>query len=79
MRYGNLKKAKQGRGVIIGVIKVFPIFETERFIMREMVVDDVDDMYHYYSNAEMMKFTSTEVHRSKDEALNRIKNYHHHL
>ena len=50
-----------------------PIFETERFIMCEMIVDDVDDMYHYYSNADMMKFTSTDIHRSKDETLSRIK------
>lgn len=51
---------------------MFPVLETERFLMREMTPKDVDDMFCYYNNPEMMKFTSTDVHTSKDETLTRI-------
>ena len=52
---------------------MFPIFETERFTMREMIKTDVEDMYHYYSNPDMMKYTSTNIHKSKEDTLSRIE------
>lgn len=51
---------------------MFPIIESDKFLLREMSLKDVDDMFCYYSNPEMMKFTSTEVHTSKEETLARI-------
>ena len=51
---------------------MFPTIETDKFLLREMSLKDVDDMFCYYSNLEMMKFTSTDVHTSKDETLARI-------
>lgn len=51
---------------------MFPVINNEKFQMREITVNDIDDMFCYYSNPEMMKYTSTEVHNSKDETFARI-------
>jgi [ribosomal protein S5]-alanine N-acetyltransferase len=51
---------------------MFPIIDADKFQLREMTIQDVDDMFCYYSNPEMMKFTSTDAHTSKDETLARI-------
>jgi ribosomal-protein-alanine N-acetyltransferase len=40
--------------------------------MREMTPNDVDSMFSYYSNPEMMKYTSTDLHTSKDETFSRV-------
>ncbi len=53
---------------------MFPIFKTKRFIMREMTDEDVNDMYDYYSNPDMMRFTRTDIHKDKEDTLNRIRN-----
>ena len=54
------------------MLYMFPIIDADKFKLREMTNNDVDDMFCYYSNSDMMKFTSTDIHTSKDETLTRI-------
>jgi ribosomal-protein-alanine N-acetyltransferase len=51
---------------------MFPLLETDRILMREITNNDIDDMYCYYSNTIMMKYTKTNPHQSKEETLARI-------
>lgn len=51
---------------------MFPTFDTEEIILRELSTGDADDMFRYYSDPEMMRFTSTNVHALQDETIARI-------
>lgn len=49
------------------------IIETERLLLREMVVEDAQDMLRLYSNPEVQKYTGENVITSKDEIHKKIK------
>lgn len=51
---------------------MFPVIAADKIKLREMTLDDADDMFCYYSNPEMMKYTSTDAHTSKEETIARI-------
>lgn len=41
----------------------FPIFENEKYIMREVAFEDSKDIFEYYSNREFMRYTATSPHK----------------
>jgi [ribosomal protein S5]-alanine N-acetyltransferase len=49
------------------------IIETDRLILREMVIDDAQDMLRLYSNHQVQKYTGEEVITSLEEIHNKIK------
>jgi ribosomal-protein-alanine N-acetyltransferase len=51
---------------------MFPTFDTEEITLREITIHDTDDMFRYYCDPDMMRFTSTNVHASQDETIARI-------
>ncbi|MDF2942729.1 MAG: RimL [Herbinix sp.] len=40
----------------------FPIYENERYLMREMTTEDANDIFEYYSDRLLMKYTATPPH-----------------
>lgn len=49
------------------------IIETERLILREMVIDDAPDMLRLHSNHEVQKYTGESVLTTMEEIHNKIK------
>jgi len=47
--------------------------ETERLILREWRLEDLDDFFEYASNPNVYKNTGWEVHSNKDESLKALK------
>ena len=51
------------------------IIETERLILREMVIDDAQDMLRLHSNHQVQKYTGEVVITSLEEIRNKIKEF----
>lgn len=51
------------------------ILETERLILREMLVADAQDMYEMDAHPEVYKYTGDVIPESVDATRNRISNY----
>jgi len=51
------------------------IIETERLILREMVIDDAQDMLRLHSNHQVQKHTGEDVITSLEEIRNKIKEF----
>ena len=50
------------------------IIETERLILREFTIDDVEAVYEFNSNIELHKYTGDEIIKSKERAKEIITN-----
>jgi ribosomal-protein-alanine N-acetyltransferase len=50
------------------------MIETERLLLREWVLDDVDDLYDYAKNPNVGPHGGWKPHESKDESLDIIQN-----
>jgi len=48
-------------------VKKIPILETDRLILREPSLKDVDDIFEYASDMDVNTFMPWDVHKSKDE------------
>lgn len=53
-----------------------PIIETDRLILREVVVEDALDMYHYLSDEEVVKHMGLPPAQSVEEVMDEIDWYH---
>ncbi|WP_299438308.1 GNAT family N-acetyltransferase [uncultured Aquimarina sp.] len=51
------------------------IIETERLILREMVMDDAQDMLRLHSNHQVQKYTGENIITSLEEINNKIKEF----
>lgn len=51
------------------------ILETERLILREMVLEDANDLYEMDADAEVQKYTGDIVPTSVNDIVKRISNY----
>lgn len=49
-------------------MRVFPIIETDRFILREIMDSDVEEVFEIRSNPELMKFIPRPICKIKEEA-----------
>ena len=50
------------------VLKDLPTLETERLILRKMVLNDAEAVFAYASNSEVSRFTLWETHRSIEDS-----------
>lgn len=50
-----------------------PIIETERLILREFTINDVEAVYEFNSNIELHKYTGDEIIESRERAKEIIK------
>ena len=55
------------------VMKAFPIIETERFILREIMDSDVEEVFEMRSNPELMRFIPRPICKLKEEAFLHIQ------
>jgi ribosomal-protein-alanine N-acetyltransferase len=55
------------------VFESFPVLKTERFILREFVLDDADAVYKYMSDREVLEFYDVEPYASIDQAKGEVK------
>lgn len=50
-------------------MRAFPVIETERFILRELLDSDVEEVFEMRSNIELMKYIPRPLCKTKEEAL----------
>lgn len=55
--------------------KRFPIMETDRFILRQIEMSDAEEVFHYFSKDEVMKYYDLDVLKDVSEARRIIKNW----
>ncbi|MDR0139554.1 GNAT family N-acetyltransferase [Metabacillus idriensis] len=55
--------------------KDFPIIETKRLILREVIVDDAEDIYSYLSDQDVVKHMGLEPCQTVEDAWDEIKWY----
>ncbi|MEW5675747.1 GNAT family N-acetyltransferase [Flavobacterium enshiense] len=51
----------------------FPILETERLLLRQIVKDDANEMFMLRSNPEIMKYIPREMPKNLDDAVKHIE------
>jgi len=52
-----------------------PTLETERLVLRSFTLDDVDAMYEFMSDSDVVRFLPWGSYTSKDQAVRRIEGY----
>jgi [ribosomal protein S5]-alanine N-acetyltransferase len=50
------------------VLKDLPTLETERLILRKMILNDAEAVFAYASNSEVSRYTLWETHRSMEDS-----------
>lgn len=51
----------------------YPVMETERFIMRNLSIEDVDDIFEYYKDDEVTKYTQSEIHKNIEDTISTVE------
>jgi [ribosomal protein S5]-alanine N-acetyltransferase len=51
----------------------FPVLETDRLLLRELIENDAADIFEYASDKEITEFVIWETHNSKQDSLEFIK------
>lgn len=51
------------------------ILETQNCILRPITLDDVDDLYEYYSKPDVVKFLPIKVHKTHSDTARFIKSF----
>ena len=51
------------------------ILETQNCILRPITLDDVDDLYEYYSKPDVVKFLPIKVHKTPSDTARFIKSF----
>ena len=59
---------RRGSMKIDEVLKDLPTLETERLILRKMVLNDAEAVFAYASNSEVSRYTLWETHRSIEDS-----------
>jgi ribosomal-protein-alanine N-acetyltransferase len=54
------------------VFDIFPVLETERLILREITLDDAEDMFRIFADPEVIRFWGAAPMRSIEEAHGKI-------
>lgn len=55
--------------------KSFPRMETKRFVLRQIELSDAQEVFHYFSQDEVMKYYDLDVLKDVSEARRIIKNW----
>jgi [ribosomal protein S5]-alanine N-acetyltransferase len=50
------------------IVQVFPEFETERLVLRELSVDDLDSLFLIFSNDQVLRYYDIDPIRTKKQA-----------
>lgn len=58
------------------IVEKFPIIETERLVLRQIIKDDAVDILKYLSDDDVMKYYGLKPFKSMEEALQEIDWYH---
>ena len=56
-------------------MKDFPILETKRTILRQLTIDDANDVFYYFSKEEVVKFTDLEKFTTIKQAEKLINSF----
>jgi len=56
-----------------GVFEQFPVLETERLILREIVPADAEDLFRIYTDPQVMRYWGSAPLRSIDQARQKIQ------
>lgn len=51
---------------MMGFLKQVPMLESERFVLRKILLSDVDDVYEIYSKKEMYLYVNSDIDISSD-------------
>lgn len=54
---------------------VYPIIETERLLLRMFRDEDLDAVYHLFSDADVQKYLSVENKRTREQVKVNLKNF----
>ncbi|MDX8345165.1 GNAT family protein [Rossellomorea sp. YZS02] len=57
----------------------YPVFETERLILRQITMNDIDFLYELYTSEEVLAYFGMSPIDSKDVAVSMVENYEKHL
>ncbi|PFA70466.1 GNAT family N-acetyltransferase [Bacillus sp. AFS015802] len=57
----------------------YPVFETERLMLRQISMEDVDFLYELYTSEEVLRYFGMSPIDSKDVAVSMVENYEKHL
>ncbi|MGE6754207.1 GNAT family N-acetyltransferase [Rossellomorea sp. NPDC071047] len=57
----------------------YPVFETERLVLRQIGMDDVSFLYELYTSEEVLQYFGMSPIESKDVAVSMVENYEKHL
>lgn len=55
------------------VFKSFPVIETDRLLLREILPNDEEDLFDMFSDEETMKYYGLDTYKSLDDAADTIK------
>ncbi|WP_064092797.1 GNAT family N-acetyltransferase [Rossellomorea aquimaris] len=53
----------------------YPVFETERLMLRQMTKDDVDFLFTLYTSSEVLRYFGMSPIASKEVAISMVENY----
>ncbi|WP_406686374.1 GNAT family N-acetyltransferase [Rossellomorea vietnamensis] len=57
----------------------YPVFETERLVLRQIAMEDVGFLYELYTSLDVLRYFGMSPIESKDVAISMVENYEKHL
>ncbi|WP_201714301.1 GNAT family N-acetyltransferase [Rossellomorea arthrocnemi] len=57
----------------------YPVFETERLVLRQITMNDVNFLYDLYTSENVLRYFGMSPIESKDVAVSMVENYEKHL
>ncbi|TMU84579.1 GNAT family N-acetyltransferase [Bacillus sp. BHET2] len=57
----------------------YPVFETDRLVLRQLTMGDVDFLYDLYTSEEVLRYFGMSPINSKEVAVSMVENYEKHL
>ena len=53
----------------------YPVIETEQLLLRMFRAEDLDTIYHLFSDADVQKYLSSENKRTREQVKSTLKNF----
>ena len=60
-------------------LEKYPLFETERLVLRQITMENVDFLYELYTSGDVLRYFGMSPIESKDVAVSMVENYENHL
>jgi len=54
---------------------IYPVLETERLLLRQLVPDDAEDLFEYFSMGEVMEYYDLETFKTLEDAQKIIRHF----